>query len=139
MLAGAPSNWRPAWFETQTASTPSASARAATSGLRHALEDEGAVPALAQRRHVVPVGRGAQQVAHMGGGGQAAHLLLVGIAVQKPHARHAGGVWMPIAQAGQRATCSARRGVRRGGCTSPPRVCRSRREAAGTSTVRISV
>jgi hypothetical protein len=27
----------------------------------------------------------------MGGGGQAAHLLLVGIAVQKPHARHAGG------------------------------------------------
>jgi hypothetical protein len=32
MLAGAPSNWRPAWFETQTASTPSASARAATSG-----------------------------------------------------------------------------------------------------------
>jgi hypothetical protein len=47
MLAGAPSNWRPAWFETQTASTPSASARVAT-GLHHALEDERPVPSLAQ-------------------------------------------------------------------------------------------
>jgi hypothetical protein len=36
----------------------------------------------------------------MGGGGQAAHLLLVGIAVEKPHARHAGGAGCPSPRPG---------------------------------------
>ena len=46
---------------------------------------------------------------------------------------------VPSAHAGQRAIWARMRGVGRGGCTSPPRVWRSRRLPTGTSTVRMSV
>ena len=45
---------------------------------------------------------------------------------------------IPMAQAGQRATCAMSRGVRRGGVVSPERSCRSRRDPTGTSTVSTS-
>ncbi len=56
-------------------------------GAQHALDEERPVPGVAQPFHIIPVRRGAQQVADMRGGRGLERG--VGIAVHQPHARHA--------------------------------------------------
>ena len=55
-------------------------------GAQHALDDERPVPGVAQPFDIVPVGRGAQQIAHMRGGRRLHRR--VGVAVHQPHPGH---------------------------------------------------
>ncbi len=99
IVAGAASNCRPAWFETQIASTPACSSFGVDRRVSTPLTISGPSQCIAQPLEIVPVGRGAQQVAHMRRRWQVA-LLLARVVVEHPHVRHARRWHMPSAQAG---------------------------------------
>ena len=64
MVAGAPSSCRPPWLLTMTPSTPSATARRASSGCRTPLSSSGPGQRRAQPRDVGPGSAGIEQARH---------------------------------------------------------------------------